>query len=151
MFNTAVHGTSSRNDKKYRDNLSLLYCIPFAGILLCIAICPLVAGEWWEKRKPIVVAFWSLAFLIPFAIAVGMGTAWEELLEAIIGDYLTFIVLLFGLFCVAGNISLEGDLVGKPEVKCFAFDNQYIIVKLDRYDRSKYVDDPSDDPCEQMA
>ena len=89
---------AAETTKSIGDNLSLLYCIPFAGILLCIAICPLVAGEWWEKRKPIVVAFWSLAFLIPFAIAVGMGTAWEELLEAIIGDYLTFIVILFGLF-----------------------------------------------------
>ena len=107
---------AAETTKSIGDNLSLLYCIPFAGILLCIAICPLVAGEWWEKRKPIVVAFWSLAFLIPFAIAVGMGTAWEELLEAIIGDYLTFIVLLFGLFCVAGNVSLEGDLVGKPKL-----------------------------------
>ena len=107
---------AAETTKSIGDNLSLLYCIPFAGILLCIAICPLVAGEWWEKRKPIVVAFWSLAFLIPFAIAAGMGTAWEELLEAIIGDYLTFIVLLFGLFCVAGNVSLEGDLVGKPKL-----------------------------------
>ena len=68
------------------------------------------------KKKTDRCGFWSLAFLIPFAIAVGMGTAWEELLEAIIGDYLTFIVLLFGLFCVAGNVSLEGDLVGKPKL-----------------------------------
>lgn len=98
------------------SHLSLVYCIPFAGMLLCIALCPLVVGEWWEKWKPAVVIFWSVAFLLPFAIFIGFGTAWEQLLEAIIGDYLTFIVLLFGLFCVAGNISLEGSLVGKPKV-----------------------------------
>ena len=97
-------------------SLSLAYCIPFVGLLLCIAICPLVVGEWWEKRQGIVVVIMSLLFLVPFAINIGFGTAWEELLEAIIGDYLTFIVLLFGLFCVAGNISLEGDLVGKPKL-----------------------------------
>ena len=31
-------------------------------------------------------------------------------LECIINDYLSFIILLFGLFCVTGNISVDGDL-----------------------------------------
>lgn len=96
--------------------LSLFYCIPFLAMLLCIAICPLVAEHWWEKWRPAIVALWSLAFLIPFAINKGFGLAWEEALEAIVGDYLGFIVLLFGLFCVAGNISLRGDLLGKPKL-----------------------------------
>ena len=55
-------------------------------------------------------------FIIPFAITQGVGTAAETVLECIINDYLGFIVLLFGLFCVAGNISLDGDLVGSPRV-----------------------------------
>ena len=38
---------AAETTKSIGDNLSLLYCIPFAGILLCIAICPFVAGEWW--------------------------------------------------------------------------------------------------------
>ena len=77
---------------------------------------PLIAGEWWEKHKQWAVAGWSLLFLIPFAIFHGFGTMGEQLLEVMIGDYLTFIVLLFALFCVAGNISLEGDLVGTPKL-----------------------------------
>lgn len=98
------------------NELSLFYCIPFLAMLLCIAICPLVAEHWWEKWRPAIVVLWSLAFLIPFAINKGFGLAWEEALEAIVGDYLGFIVLLFGLFCVAGNISLRGDLLGKPKL-----------------------------------
>lgn len=97
------------------SSLPIWSCIPFAGMLLCIAILPLVRAEWWEKKKPLVVAFWSLLFLIPFAIAYGFGIAAEQLLETVIGDYLTFIVLLFGLFCVSGNISLEGDIKGNPK------------------------------------
>lgn len=46
----------------------------------------------------------------------GAGEAAEKVLECIIDDYLTFIVLLFGLFCVAGNITLEGDLAGSPRI-----------------------------------
>lgn len=98
------------------SELSLIYVIPFACMLLCIAIFPLVAGEFWEKNKHWFVILWSVLFLVPFAIQYGMGNMAENLLETVIGDYLTFIVLLFGLFCVAGNITLEGDLVGSPKV-----------------------------------
>ena len=94
--------------------LPLWLCIPFAGLLLCIAIMPLVKAEWWESHQLHAVIFWSLLFIIPFAITQGVGTAAETVLECIINDYLGFIVLLFGLFCVAGNISLDGDLVGSP-------------------------------------
>ncbi|MGN0318033.1 MAG: sodium:proton antiporter [Lachnospira sp.] len=91
-------------------------CIPFACLLLCIAVFPLVKPEWWEKNRAYVVVFLSLMFIIPFAVKFGVGSAAETVLECIIGDYLTFIVLLFGLFCVAGNITVEGSLVGSPRV-----------------------------------
>ena len=91
-------------------------CVPFAALLLSIAAFPVVKPEWWEEHQPIVVAICSVAFLIPFTAAFGLGSAVETVLECIINDYLTFIVLLFGLFCVAGNITLEGDLAGSPRV-----------------------------------
>ena len=97
-------------------NVPLWLCIPFACLLLCIAIIPLVKGEWWEKYRPFAVIFWSLLFIIPFAVKYGAGTAAETVLECLVNDYLTFIVLLFGLFCVAGNITVEGSLVGSPRV-----------------------------------
>ncbi len=96
--------------------LPLWSCIPFLGMLLSIAIFPLVNDAWWETHKQYAVIFWSLLFVIPFAVVFGVETAAEQVMESVIGDYLTFIVLLFGLFCVAGNIALEGDLVGSPRV-----------------------------------
>ena len=98
------------------NSISILFCIPFLGMLLSIAVFPLVMPGWWEKNKPYVVAAWSLLFLIPFAVKFGLPTMGEHLLEVVIGDYITFIILLFGLFCVAGNISIEGDLAGSPRV-----------------------------------
>ena len=29
----------------------LWLCIPFAGLLLCIAVLPLVKAEWWEAHQ----------------------------------------------------------------------------------------------------
>ena len=98
------------------SNTLLMLCIPFAGLLLCIAVMPLVKPEWWEKHQAHAVILWSLLFAIPFALFYGAPKAVETVLECMIGDYLTFIVLLFGLFCVAGNIKLEGSLVGNPKV-----------------------------------
>lgn len=91
-------------------------CIPFAVLLLCIAVLPLIRANWWEEHQPVVVAVLSLCFIIPFAAIYGIPQAVETVLECIINDYLTFIVLLFGLFCVAGNITLEGDLAGSPRI-----------------------------------
>ena len=91
-------------------------CIPFAGLLLCIAIMPLVKGQWWESHQPLAVAFWILAMIIPFAIYYGAGQTVETVLECTVNDYLTFIILLFGLFCVSGNITMEGDFAGSPRV-----------------------------------
>lgn len=96
--------------------ISFWMCIPFAGLLLSIAIFPLVCPHWWERNQAVMVALWSLMFLIPFAGRMGVSAAAEMALECIVNDYITFIVLLFGLFCVSGNISLEGDLAGSPRV-----------------------------------
>ena len=91
-------------------------CIPFAGLLLCIAVMPLIKGEWWETHQPHAVIFWILAMVIPFAVCYGAGRAVETVLECAVNDYLTFIILLFGLFCVSGNITMEGDFAGSPRV-----------------------------------
>ena len=56
--------------------------IPFAGMLLCIAILPLTKlAEWWEHHQLHVAIFWSLVFLIPFTIAYGMHETGYELME----------------------------------------------------------------------
>ena len=106
-------GTGSAGET---GSVPLWMCVPFAGLLLCIAVLPLVKGEWWESHQPHAVLFWSLLFAVPFAVKFGAGTASETILECLINDYLTFIVLLFGLFCVSGNITMSGDLAGSPRV-----------------------------------
>ena len=123
---------------------SLLLCIPFAGLLLCIAVMPLVKPEWWEKHQALAVIVWSLLFIIPSIVLNGAGETTETVLECIVNDYLTFIVLLFGLFCVSGNITLEGNLAG------FIFSVRNFIIELYRYNRCKYAACPPDDQDEFM-
>ena len=86
--------------------------IPFVGMLLSIAIFPLVKGEWWESHELHVAVFWAAVFLIPFIIGFGPEITAEQLSETIVGDYIPFIVLLLGLFVVAGGIHVRGTIVG---------------------------------------
>lgn len=106
----------TKKEDKEGMMMNLAFCIPFAGLLLCIAVLPLVKAEWWEAHQPHAVVFWSLLFVLPFAFVYGPGQAFEKVLECIVDDYLTFIILLFGLFCVSGNITLEGNLAGSPRI-----------------------------------
>lgn len=92
--------------------------IPFAGMLLSIAIVPLIRPEWWEKHMLGAAFAWSLLFLIPFAAAYGVGESWFRLLESVLLDYIPFIVLLFGLFVVAGGIAVCGTLAGTTKINC---------------------------------
>lgn len=115
VFCQTAFGAEILHGAELEQQVSLIYCIPFVGMLLSIAICPLVIPEKWEKWRWAFVLFWSVVFLVPFALSFNVPTMVNQLLHSIIGDYLTFIVLLFGLFCVAGNICLEGDLAGTPK------------------------------------
>ena len=86
--------------------------IPFVGMLLSIAFFPLAKPEWWEKHQLHTAAFWSLVFLVPFTIFYGFGVSLEKLGEVVLLDYVPFIVLLLGLFTVAGGIHIAGAPVG---------------------------------------
>ena len=96
--------------------LSFWYIVPFAGMLLSIAIVPMINAHWWERNRWLAVVLWSLAFLIPFTIDFGLEIAFDKFLEQIVLDYLPFIVLLLGLFAVSGGIILRGSLVGTPKL-----------------------------------
>lgn len=98
------------------ERLPIWSVLPFVGMLLSIAIVPLVKGEWWEHNLLKVSMFWSLTFLVPFAIFFSPGESLYQVLEIVLLDYLPFIVLLFGLFVVSGGIVLRGSLAGTPKV-----------------------------------
>ncbi|MGH6833450.1 MAG: sodium:proton antiporter, partial [Methyloceanibacter sp.] len=93
---------------------SLAWSVPFIGLLLSIAFLPLIAPRFWEHHFGKVAAFWSLALIVPVAVAAGFWTATTEILHTFLLDYLPFIILLFALFVVAGGIRIGGNLVGTP-------------------------------------
>ena len=94
--------------------LSPLWGAPFAGILLSIALFPLLAPTFWHHHYGKIAAAWALAFLLPFAATYGFALAGTQLVHALVEEYIPFIILLTALFTVAGGIHIRGNLRGAP-------------------------------------
>ncbi|QIB34345.1 sodium:proton antiporter [Ancylobacter pratisalsi] len=97
-------------------SLSLIWGIPFVGMLLSIAVIPLIAGSFWHHHYGKVALLWALAFLVPFTITFGAGLTTYEVVHAALLEYIPFIILLFTLFTISGGILLTGNLRGSPGV-----------------------------------
>jgi Na+/H+ antiporter NhaD/arsenite permease-like protein len=95
--------------------LPLWSVLPFAGILLSLALIPLFAPHFWEHHFPKVSAFWALVFAVPF-LYFFREVAVHEITHIIIIDYIPFILLLWSLFTVSGGIHVKGTLKGSPGV-----------------------------------
>jgi Na+/H+ antiporter NhaD/arsenite permease-like protein len=94
--------------------LSPLWGLPFAGILLSIALLPLLAPALWHHHYGKIAAAWSLAFLLPFAAVFGASVATAQFVHALLYEYIPFIVLLTALYTVSGGIHIRGNLHGAP-------------------------------------
>lgn len=97
------------------ETLPLWSVVPFAGILLSIALFPLFAPRWWHHHFPKVSAFWALAFAVPFLL-VFRGQAMHEILHIYFIDYFPFIILLWSLFTIAAGVLVRGTLHGTPRL-----------------------------------
>jgi Na+/H+ antiporter NhaD/arsenite permease-like protein len=92
--------------------LSPLWVVPFAGILLSIALMPVTAPGFWHHHFGKTTAFWASALLVPLALNYGLGVAAHEVVHTLLAEYVPFIVLLFALFTVSGGVHVGGNLRG---------------------------------------
>jgi Na+/H+ antiporter NhaD/arsenite permease-like protein len=92
----------------------LLGLLPFAGLLLSIAVFPLTAARFWEHHLGKIAAGWALLAWLPIAIGHNGPTAFASLLHTALVEYMPFLILVAGLYTVAGGILVKGDLTGTP-------------------------------------
>ncbi len=94
--------------------LAAWWGLPFAGILLSIALCPLLVPQVWHHHYGKIAAGWALAFLLPFAVVYSPSLAATHLVHALLAEYIPFIILLTALYTVSGGIYIRGNLHGSP-------------------------------------
>jgi Na+/H+ antiporter NhaD/arsenite permease-like protein len=96
------------------EYLSPWLILPFAGLLLCIAVLPLATPKWFEslRNKALVAAVFGVPVVLYLVLefdALGRHTVLTTA-----EDYFSFIVLLLALFAISGGIYLTGDPLGTP-------------------------------------
>lgn len=98
------------------QDLSLLWTIPFAGVLLSIALCPLLVPHLWHGHYGKIVLVWTVLLLGAVLAQFGFGAATHIVAHALLTEYVPFFVLLFALYTISGGILVGGDLHGSPRL-----------------------------------
>lgn len=108
--------------------------LPFAALLLSIALLPLLqrTAEWWghTRNQFFLAAALSAATLLYYgtmhpgglenhfthqgAASPGWETVTAALSNALLSEYVPFIVLLLGLYVASGGVFLAGNLAAHP-------------------------------------
>jgi len=96
--------------------LGIEWSIPFAGILLSIALCPLFVPNFWHHHLGKISAGWALATLLPLVSQYGFTEAACQAVHTLLLEYIPFILILFAFYTVAGGIYIRGNLHGTPGV-----------------------------------
>jgi Na+/H+ antiporter NhaD/arsenite permease-like protein len=96
------------------SRMSIIWGLPFAGLLLSIATGPLFYPKFWEHHFGKITAFWAACVVVPLVLYSGVGVAGHALLHTLLLEYLPFVLLLLALFTAAGGIFLQGNLRGTP-------------------------------------
>ena len=114
----AVHGAvdaAAHHGHDIGTELPVWTIIPFVGILLSIALCPLLIPHFWHHHFGKVSLFWAILFAVPFWFFY-RDVAVYNILHIYLIDYIPFIILLWGLFTIAGGIVVRGSIKGTPLV-----------------------------------
>ncbi len=96
--------------------LSLMWGLPFALILLSIALCPLLMPRFWHHHFGKITAFWTALFLIPFTMTFGSSATIHTIAHALVEEYIPFILLLLALYTISGGILVWGNLHGSAKL-----------------------------------
>jgi Na+/H+ antiporter NhaD/arsenite permease-like protein len=94
--------------------LSSSWALPFVGILLTIAVGPMLFPRLWSRHHGKIAAAWAMVTLAAIGLHAGAGAALDAFLHTMLTDYLSFIVLLFALYVVSGGLLVTGNLRGTP-------------------------------------
>ena len=98
------------------EAMSILWALPFAGILLSIATGPVLYPHLWEHHYGKISAAWAALAIVPMMLSFGFATTLGAVLHTMLLEYMSFIILLFALFTISGGILVTGNIHGTPLV-----------------------------------
>ena len=96
------------------SRLGLPWAVPFVGMLLSIALLPLLALRLWHHHYGKIALGWAALTMVPMALVHGVPPALQMTAHTLLLEFLPFIVFIGTLYVVAGGIYVRGNLHGSP-------------------------------------
>ena len=91
-----------------------IWALPFIGLLISIAVFPLINHHVWEQHQGKIALLWSVLLLVPLLLVTSSVETLAALVHTAFLDYIPFILMLLALFTTAGGIVVRGNLHGSP-------------------------------------
>lgn len=88
--------------------------LPFALMLLCIALMPFIHKHWWEHHYPKVAVALGLITVTYYVAVLGAGSRMLHVAH----EYVSFIALVGSLFVVSGGIHIRVKGEATPAINC---------------------------------
>lgn len=89
------------------DFSSLLWVIPFLGIILSMSFFPLACPKLWDRYSVYVPFFWSAIYLIAIGFVFGISEVFPAIFKPLVEHYVSFIVLISALYITSGGIFVD--------------------------------------------
>jgi Na+/H+ antiporter NhaD/arsenite permease-like protein len=95
-------------------SMTWAWSLPFAGMLLSIAAGPLLFPKVWHDHYGVIAFAWAALALACVGTFYGFSAAITVFVQSVFREYLSFILLLFALYTVAGGIVVTGRIQAGP-------------------------------------
>jgi len=106
MFFSSSEGWSSDSLTLAGASLGFEWIIPFAGLLLSIALMPLLIPNFWHHHYGKIGSVWALLTSVLLGKYFGLFTMVECLSTTLIHHYLPFMMLIGALYIITGGIRI---------------------------------------------
>lgn len=100
----AIATPAAAADHLHGAQIPLFEALPFAGLLLSIALGPVFAKKLWHVHYGAAAAFWAALALGLLILTEGFWPTLTAFSHSMFADYLPFILMLFALYTTAGGI-----------------------------------------------
>lgn len=94
--------------------LSLYWIIPFSGVILSLALCPLVIPRIWHKHYGKIAFFWGAITVSSLAHCFGFFSAFQHVLHILLEEYIPFLSLLTALYIITNQFKIDVSYPGTP-------------------------------------
>ena len=113
LFSTPLHASTSALPG---ETLTLWWTLPFLGVLLSLALLPLLALHFWEAHYGKVTLGWSALVILSLIGVFGVSLATTEVLGTFFHHYLPFVIMIGALYTISGGIRIEVESHATPLV-----------------------------------